>query len=61
MPSFRLAAALVAALVPALLAAQQPIDSVYSAKIRELTPTHDRWKFSTELVDYLIGKIRQSD
>jgi hypothetical protein len=42
-----------AALVPALLAAQQPIDSAYTAKIRELTPTHERWKFTTELVDHL--------
>ena len=31
----------------------QPIDSVYSAKIRELTPTHPKWKFTTELVDHL--------
>lgn len=49
----RLAAVLIAALVPALLTAQQPIDSTYTAKIRELTPTHDRWKFTTELVDHL--------
>jgi hypothetical protein len=49
----RLAAALLAALVPALLVAQQPIDSAYTAKIRELTPTHERWKFTTELVDHL--------
>jgi hypothetical protein len=41
------------ALVPALLVAQQPIDSAYTAKIRELTPTHDRWKVTTELVDHL--------
>ena len=53
MPASRLAAALLAALVPALLVAQQPIDSAYTAKIRELTPTHDRWKFTTELVDHL--------
>lgn len=42
--------------VPLPLAAQrgsQPIDSAYTAKIRELTPTHERWKFITELVDYL--------
>jgi hypothetical protein len=52
-PASRLAAALLAALVPALLVAQQPIDSAYTAKIRELTPTHDRWKFTTELVDHL--------
>ena len=53
MPASRLAAALLAALVPALLVAQQPIDSAYTAKIRELTPTHDQWKFTTELVDHL--------
>ncbi len=35
------------------LAAQQPIDSAYTARIRELTPTDPVWKFSTELVDYL--------
>jgi hypothetical protein len=33
--------------------AQQPIDSAYSAKIRELTPTDSRWKFTTELVSAL--------
>src|SRR5215210_4367239 len=32
---------------------QQPIDSLYSAKIRELTPTDSRWKFTTELVETL--------
>jgi hypothetical protein len=41
-----------AAATPALQA-QQAIDSAYTAKIRELTPTDPRWKFSTELVDYL--------
>lgn len=35
------------------LAAQQPVDSAYTARIRELTPTDRLWKFSTELVDYL--------
>src|SRR5258705_489265 len=34
-------------------AAKQPIDSAYSAKIRELTPTDARWKFTTELVSSL--------
>ena len=52
-PASRLAAALLAALFPALLVAQQPNDSAYTAQIRELTPTHDRWKFTTELVDHL--------
>ena len=31
----------------------QPIDSAYSARIRELTPTDPKWKFTTELVDHL--------
>jgi hypothetical protein len=31
-----------AVLAPAALA-QQPIDSAYTAKIRELTPTHATW------------------
>jgi len=35
------------------LSAQQPVDAEYTARIRELTPTDPRWKFSTELVDYL--------
>ena len=35
------------------ISAQQPIDSAYSAKIRELTPTDPRWKFTTELVSTL--------
>ena len=34
-------------------AAQQPIDSAYTRAIQELTPTDPKWKFSTELVDYL--------
>src|SRR5258707_2752969 len=33
--------------------AQQPLDSAYSAKIRELTPTDPHWKFTTELVSTL--------
>lgn len=45
------AVALLAAAAPA--AAQQPIDSTYTAAIRSLTPTDKTWKFSTELVDYL--------
>jgi hypothetical protein len=46
--------AIVAALAaPALLAAQQPIDSAYSARIKELTPTDARWKFTTEFVETL--------
>ena len=40
-------------LLAAPLAAQQPIDSVYSARIKELTPTDPHWKFTTELVETL--------
>jgi len=39
--------------VPSTAFAQQPIDSAYSARIRELTPTDPRWKFTTELVETL--------
>ncbi len=39
--------------LPALALAQQPIDSAYSARIKELTPTDARWKFTTELVETL--------
>src|ERR1700722_13344149 len=35
------------------LAAQQTIDSTHTKAIRQLTPTDAKWKFSTELVDYL--------
>ncbi len=31
----------------------QAIDSAYTAAITALTPTHERWKFTTDLVDYL--------
>jgi hypothetical protein len=34
-------------------ATAQAVDVEYTAKIRELTPTDPKWKFSTELVDYL--------
>ncbi|MGI8496791.1 MAG: M14 family zinc carboxypeptidase [Gemmatimonadaceae bacterium] len=40
-------------LFPALLASQQAPDSAYTARIKELTPTDPRWKFTTELVDHL--------
>jgi hypothetical protein len=46
-----LLSALVVAAAPA--AAQQTIDSTYTAQIRALTPSDSVWKFSTELVDYL--------
>src|SRR5579872_2633286 len=36
-----------------MLPAQQPIDSAYTKAIIALTPTDSKWKFSTELVDYL--------
>jgi hypothetical protein len=47
------AALLVAAAVAAPVAAQQPIDSVYTAKLREISPSHPRWNLTTELVNYL--------
>ena len=34
-------------------ATSQPIDAEYTAKLRELTPTDPKWRFTTELVDYL--------
>ena len=40
-------------LLPAAVLAQQPNDSAYTARIRELTPTDPSWKFTTELVDHL--------
>src|SRR6476620_8619322 len=36
-----------------LTAGGQAIDSVYSARIKELTPTDPHWKFTTELVETL--------
>jgi hypothetical protein len=38
---------------PAQPTAAPAVDAEYTAKIRELTPTDPRWKFTTELVDYL--------
>ncbi len=35
------------------LSAQQPVDSAYTTRIRELAPTDPNWKLSTELADYL--------
>lgn len=48
-------AGFICALAPLRASAQQPIDSTYSAKIRELTPVDPagRWKFTTELVSTL--------
>ncbi|MFL5579094.1 MAG: M14 family zinc carboxypeptidase [Gemmatimonadaceae bacterium] len=43
-----------ALLAAAPLAAQrQPLDTAYTRIIRELTPTHQGWSFTTELVDHL--------
>jgi hypothetical protein len=41
------------ALLATPIAAQQSIDSAYSAQITKLTPTDSRWKFTTELVSSL--------
>src|SRR5690349_14791649 len=40
-------------LAPRVAHPQQALDSAYTARIRELTPTDPSWKFSTELVDHL--------
>jgi hypothetical protein len=53
MHASRFAALLLAALLTLPLGAQQAHDAEYTAKIRELTPTHPTWKFTTELVDHL--------
>ena len=53
MHASRYAALLLAAVLSAPLAAQQAHDAEYTAKIRELTPTDPKWKFTTELVDHL--------
>jgi hypothetical protein len=34
-------------------AAQQPLDTAYTNRIRALTPTDPKWSFTTELVDHL--------
>ena len=49
----RCAALLFAAVLAAPIGAQQSHDAEYTAKIRELTPTDVKWKFTTELVDHL--------
>jgi hypothetical protein len=49
----RFAALLLAAMLPAVASSQQAIDTEYSARIRELTPTDPHWKFTTELVSSL--------
>ena len=51
--SLALVVALVVLGAPPAATAQQPLDSAYTARIRELTPTDSTWKFTTELVDHL--------
>jgi len=49
----RLRLALALLVAPFVARTQQPLDSAYTARIRELTPTDPNWKFTTELVDHL--------
>jgi len=51
--SFLRRAALSLLLLAPAASAQQANDPEYTAKIRELTPTDPKWKFTTELVDHL--------
>ncbi len=54
MKSFRtIALAAMSIAIPAIASSQQAIDSAYSARIKELTPTDPRWKFTTEFVETL--------
>jgi hypothetical protein len=54
MKSFRMIALAAVCCAPVVATgAQQPIDSAYSARIKELTPTDPHWKFTTELVETL--------
>ncbi len=54
MKSVRIVALLAAVFIaPVSANGQQAIDSAYSARIKELTPTDPHWKFTTELVDAL--------
>ncbi|HZK78745.1 MAG TPA: M14 family zinc carboxypeptidase, partial [Gemmatimonadaceae bacterium] len=48
-----IALAAVCVALPLVAHAQQAIDSAYSARIKELTPTDPHWKFTTELVETL--------
>ena len=52
------AALLCAAFLPA---AAQSNDADYTAKIRELTSTDPKWKFTSELVDHLPASSRVHD
>ena len=57
----RLSVLVLAAFTAVPLAAQrgsQPIDSAYTARILELTPTHPQYKFITDLVDYLPASTK---
>src|SRR4051794_18802802 len=45
--------AAVFAAVPTPRVMAQQIDAEYTARIRELTPTDPKWKFTSELVDHL--------
>jgi len=49
--------ALILVIAPAVAAAQQAIDSAYTARIRELTPTDRIWKFNTELVETMPASV----
>ena len=48
-----LAGAVVLSAAPLIAARSQAIDAEYTAKIKELTSTDPKWKFTTELVDHL--------
>jgi Zinc carboxypeptidase len=57
----RLTGLLTAILFAAPLSAQrgtQPIDSAYTARIIELTPTHPTYKFITDMVDYMPSSTK---
>lgn len=57
----RLPVLALATLTAASLGAQrgtQAIDSAYTARILELTPTHPQYKFITEMVDYLPSSTK---
>ena len=49
----QLAVALLAIAAATPAGAQQPIDTMYTRILREISPTDARWKLTTELVDYL--------
>jgi Zinc carboxypeptidase len=53
MSSLKRLALLAVLIAPVGAIAQQPIDSAYTAKIRDLTTTYRIWKFNTDLVENL--------